>query len=237
MPTPASRLLGVATIATAFAFNAAFARLAATFDYPDILRAPAGEVLDAFAAGGAPLVLTWYAFALSALAMIPVALGLSLFPSVSGGLTPLRVSAAILGALAGTVQAVGLLRWVFAVPLLASATGDPETAFLVLNQWGGVAIGEHMGYLMTAGFLVSMALAERAEGARLRPLLGAVSAALILVGAGEGLALILGRNAEVFAAASVAGYLGFSAWLAISGVVLIRGGNEKGRPKAPFPDR
>jgi hypothetical protein len=233
MTTHASRLLGVATIATAVAFNVAFARLAATFDYPDILRAPADEVLDAFAAGGAPLILTWYAFALSALAMIPVSLGLAL----SRGLKPLWVSAAILGALAGAVQAIGLLRWVFAVPLLAAMEGDRGTAFLVLNQWGGVAIGEHLGYLLTAGFLGSMALAERANGARLRPALAGVSTVLILLGAGEGLALVLGGSGAVFSAASVAGYLGFSAWLVMAGLAHLAGRNEKGRPKAPFPVR
>jgi hypothetical protein len=233
MTTHASRLLGVATIATAVAFNVAFARLAATFDYPDILRAPADEVLDAFAAGGAPLILTWYAFALSAIAMIPVALGLAL----SRGLTPLRAAAAILGALAGTVQAIGLLRWVFAVPLLAAIEGERGTAFLVLNQWGGVAVGEHLGYLLTAGFLGTMAVAERADGSRLRPALAGVSAVLILLGAGEGLALVLGGSGAVFSAASVAGYVGFSAWLVMVGLAHLAGPNEKGRPKAPFPVR
>ena len=41
-------------------------------------RIPAGEVLDAFAAGGAPLILTWYAFALSAVGLIFFAPALAL---------------------------------------------------------------------------------------------------------------------------------------------------------------
>lgn len=227
----ASRIAGLAAIATAVAFNAAFARLAAIFDYPDILRAPAETVLDSFAAGGAPLILTWYAFALSAAAMIPVALALALLP----GLSPARISAAILGALAGAVQAIGLLRWVFAVPYLAEAGADRETAFIVLNQWGGVAIGEHLGFLLTAGFLAAMALADRADGSLVRPALALTSAALIVAGAGEGIALVVGGPAQVLPAASVAGYLGFSAWLVLSGLALIAGRNEKGRPEAPFP--
>ena len=50
-------LLGAAALSLAIAFNLPFALLASSFDYPDILRRPAGEVLDAFAAGGAPLIL------------------------------------------------------------------------------------------------------------------------------------------------------------------------------------
>jgi hypothetical protein len=230
MTPRASRSAGLGAIATAVAFNAAFARLAAIFDYPDILRAPAETVLATFAAGGTPLILTWYAFSLSTAAMIPVALTLALGP----GLTPARISAAILGTLAGAVQAIGLLRWVFAVPYLAEAGGDRETAFIVLNQWGGVAIGEHLGFLLTAGFLAAMALADRPEGSLVRPALALISAALIIAGAGEGVALVVGGPAQVFAAAAVAGYLGFSAWLILSGLALFAGPNEKGRPKAPF---
>ena len=231
MSPTASRTAGAATIATALAFNAAFAALAASFDYPDILRAPAETVLTAFAEGGAALILTWYAFALCAVAMIPV----SLVVALGRGLTPVRVAAAILGALAGLAQAIGLLRWVFAVPMLAQADGDREAGFLILNQWGGVAIGEHLGYLLTAGFLVAMALADRADGSRIRPTLAVTSAALIAIGAGEGLALVIGGPAEVLSAASVAGYLGFSAWLIMAGLAMIFPRKEKGRPEAPFP--
>jgi hypothetical protein len=226
-----SRTAGAATIVTAVAFNAAFAALAASFDYPDILRQPAESVLTAFADGGTSLILTWYTFALCALAMIPV----SLVVALGRGLTPARVAAAILGALAGLAQAIGLLRWVFAVPMLAEAEGNREAAFLILNQWGGVAIGEHLGYLLTAGFLVAMAIADRADGLLIRPALAVTSAALITVGAGEGLALVIGGPAEVLSAASVAGYLGLSAWLVMAGLALMFPRKEKGRPEAPFP--
>jgi hypothetical protein len=231
MSRTASSLAGAATIATALAFNAAFFALATSFGYPDILRAPADTVLTAFADGGTALILTWYAFALCAVAMIPVSLALAL----RGGLTPPRVAAAILGALAGMAQAIGLLRWVFAVPMLAEAGSGRDVGFLILNQWGGVAIGEHLGYLLTAGFLVAMTLADRAEGSRIRPALAVTSAVLIAMGAGEGLALVVGGPAEVFSAASVAGYLGFSVWLVMAGVAMMLPRKEKGRPEAPFP--
>jgi hypothetical protein len=211
----ARAFLGLAAIVEAAAFNIAFGRLAATFDYLDILRHPAAEVLAAFHAGGPALVLTWYGFALSALGLVPLALGLALHGRTPG---PLAISAAITGALAGLVQAIGLMRWVFAVPALASLdAGQAQTAFVILNQWGGVAIGEHIGQLLTAGFLAAMAFLTIADGARVRPVLALVSAVAIVMGSGEGLALALGRDPGILSLAAVAGYLGLSLWLVAEG--------------------
>lgn len=47
----------VALVALAVAFNLPFACLGAAFDYPNILRKPAAEILAAFTAGGPMLVL------------------------------------------------------------------------------------------------------------------------------------------------------------------------------------
>jgi hypothetical protein len=58
---------GLPLIAVSIAFNCAFALLAARFDYPDILREPTADVLAKFRAAGTPLVLLWWAFALTAL--------------------------------------------------------------------------------------------------------------------------------------------------------------------------
>jgi len=49
---------GLLLVVVPLAFNAAFARLAATFDYPDVLRHPTSEVLAKFREGGTALVLT-----------------------------------------------------------------------------------------------------------------------------------------------------------------------------------
>jgi membrane protein implicated in regulation of membrane protease activity len=61
---------GLLLIAVPLAFNAAFATLAARFDCPDIRRQPTADVLAKFRAGGTPLVLTWWAFALTAVLMV-----------------------------------------------------------------------------------------------------------------------------------------------------------------------
>ena len=213
-------LLGAAAVTEALAFNAAFAGLGASFDYPGILRHPAAEVLAAFADGGPALILIWYGFALTSLAFIPLALGLAL---KDRPVLALPVAAAILGALAGLAQAIGLLRWTFVIPSLAAHPGaDADLAFMLLNQYGGVAIGEHLGQMLTAGFLATMALIGFAEGARIRAAIAAASAAAILIGTGEGLMLALGRDTGPLPLFAVAGYLGLSLWLAAEGLARLR---------------
>lgn len=216
MPPLLIRLLGAASIGLALFYNAAFSVLAARFDYPDILRQPVPEVMTRFAAGGAGLVLAWYALALAAMLMVPLSLALALRgPSA----TPGRVAAAILGALAGTVQAMGLLRWVTAVPALAELGPDAAPAFVALHQWGGVGIGEHLGFLFSAGFLLTMTAVDRA---RLPAVIAVVAALLMVLGAAEGPVLALGGNGQPFGLAAVAGYLGFSLWLIVTGLRLVR---------------
>ena len=62
---------GVMLIILPLAFNAAFAALAAKFDYPDILRKPTQEILHRFRDGGSGLVLLWWAFAMTAVLLAP----------------------------------------------------------------------------------------------------------------------------------------------------------------------
>ena len=66
-------LAGILLILTPVAFNALFTLLAVTFEYPDILREPPGYVLRRFDAGGTGLVATWYAFTLTAVLFVPLA--------------------------------------------------------------------------------------------------------------------------------------------------------------------
>lgn len=224
---------GTSAIALAIVFNIPFALLAESYNYPDVLRGPAGEALDLFVAGGAGLILTWHAFALAALALAPMAIALSLTPARLATRPALAIGAAIMGSLAGLAQAIGLWRWVFVIPGLAAthadagATSDAklaaERAFEVLNQYGGVAIGEHLGQLLTALFVVMLAGLQWSERARVSGVLGFIAALAIAIGTGEGLALALGQSGEMFSLATIAGYLGLTAWLIATGVGLLRG--------------
>ena len=141
-------------------FNVAFFELGRVFDYPDILRREPDEILRRFAAGGTGLILRWHLLMLSALAMVPL---VALLAAVLGASLALTSVTVVVGVAAGLLQAVGLLRWPYAVPELArrwvaaDAAGPEaeatrrsiEVTFAVLHRFLGVGIGEHLGYLLT----------------------------------------------------------------------------------------
>lgn len=148
---------GALLVAVPLVFTAGFTGLQMTFDYPDILRQPAGEVLSRFARAGADLHIYWYAMMTAALGMIPatVAAGLAFWKRDS-----LLASLSIaFGVLAGLVQALGLIRWVMLTPVLAASyvapgasTEDQAIAaalFDATNAYLGMGVGEHLGYLFT----------------------------------------------------------------------------------------
>lgn len=218
------RAIGLAVIALGIGFNIPYAILASTYDYPQILRQPAEIALEKFAEGGPVLILTWYAFMLSALALIPVAAGLAFANQRLARQPALAVSAAVMGALAGLLQAIGLARWVFVIPSIAAAPADPDgiRAFELLNAYGGVAIGEHLGQFLTALFVIATAAIQQAEGQRPLSVAGYASAVLIAIGTGEGLAIALGADGEPFSLATIGGFLGLGLWLIGSGWTLAR---------------
>jgi hypothetical protein len=161
---------GLLLIGVSIAFNAAFALLAARFDYPDILREPTADVLARFRAGGSSLVLLWWAFALTALLMVPLVVLLS---RAIGDADPNLVAiATTVGVLAAAVQFLGLIRWPFLVPYLARTAADPDASparreavdivFQSFNRYLGVAVGEHLGYLLTGAWttLTGIALTQ-----------------------------------------------------------------------------
>jgi hypothetical protein len=156
----------VLLIAVPIGFNLAFFELGRTFDYPNILREPPGVILRRFAAGGTPLLLRWQALLLSALAMLPLVV---LVAIVIGAPPALAAPSIVVGSAAALVQALGLVRWPFAVPELArryvAAEGPDdaptrqtiEVVFATLHRLFGVGIGEHLGYLLTGLWTVLVA--------------------------------------------------------------------------------
>jgi hypothetical protein len=147
-------------------FNLAFFELGRTFDYPNILREPPGEVLRRFDAGGTPLVLRWQGLLTSALAMLPL---VALLAVVLGADPALTIAGVVIGSAAALVQVLGLVRWPFAIPELArryvaaegshaAATRETiEVVFATLNRLLGVGIGEHLGYLLTGLWTILVA--------------------------------------------------------------------------------
>ena len=70
-PMTAQVLTGLPLLVLPIAYNLLYTLLARSFDYPDILRQPTGQVLARFTAGGIRLVLTWWGFGMSAVLLAP----------------------------------------------------------------------------------------------------------------------------------------------------------------------
>jgi hypothetical protein len=221
-----TRRTGLGLILLGIYLNIPFSVLGLVFSYPGILRRPSGEILTRFEAGGPVLLAVWYAFLLAALAMIVLA----------GMARRLGVGASVAGMLAGVLQAIGLIRWVFVVPGLARAYTAPgataatrETVTVVfdaVHAYAGVAVGEHLGQLATAvwAVLFASALFDAHRIRRWQLRLAWVAAGLILVGLAEGFATVLPFDPGVLGVATPMGFIVLSAWMVLAGVTLFRGG-------------
>jgi hypothetical protein len=223
------RAAGVVLIVAPLWFNATFALLGKRFDYPDILRRPTAEILERVRAGGSSLILLWWAFMLSGLLLIAGAVLLGQVLGF-GGVVP---AATTIGVLAGLVQMLGLLRWVYVVPGLARTYADPTlgpeqrevhaAVFRALHQYLGVGVGEHLGYLFTGiwSVLIGVGVIQVAE---LPTWLG-WSGIFIGAGLAVGSAEFLGPNEErgwgLAGAAIPILYVAWSVWLLAMGVALI----------------
>jgi Domain of unknown function (DUF4386) len=219
-------LTGALLILTPIAFNVFFTLLSVTFEYPDILREPTGYVLRHFDAGGSELVAIWYGFMLTAVLFVPLAV--LVHKALARQDTPYMAVATAFGVVAGVVQFLGLVRWPFLVPYLANTYLDPGSSsatresvavvFQAFNQYAGVAVGEHLGYLFTGLWTVLVALAIFGSPLPFRrwlALLGMVSAAGVLVGTLEP------AGFEPAADIVVVGYILWSIWLALFGIFLL----------------
>jgi hypothetical protein len=217
-----AKLAGLSLIFLAVAFNAVFGWLAVNFDYPDILRRAAPEILSRFQDGGAPLIFAWAAFMFAAAWLVPTSGWLSAVTAQRGFIT---TTALACGIAAGLAQATGLSRWVFVVPGLASA--DPSEAvtimFQTLHQFAGVAIGEQLGQFFTAVWVLLLA-GVQSRGALPAPWawpLGMIASALIFVGLSEAYATVLPFDPGLLGLAAPAGFMLLSVWMLITGAALL----------------
>jgi uncharacterized protein DUF4386 len=223
------RAAGVLLIVAPLWFNTTFALLGKRFDYPDILRRPTTEILHRFRAGGSSLILLWWMFMLSGLLLIPavVLLGQALGFK---GIVPLAVS---VGILAGLVQMLGLLRWVYLVPSLARMNADPAiesgqreatlAVFRAMHQYLGVGVGEHLGYLFTGIWSVLTGVAI--VGTELIPAwmgwIGIAVGAGLIVGSAEFLGPREEHGWALAGAVIPILYIAWSLWLLAMGIALI----------------
>ncbi len=189
--------------------NVAFTALGSIFNYPDVLDEPAGDVLASFRAHEGAVSAWFTVLALAAGLLAPVAIGVGRLSRAPAMRWAVRV-----GIAAATVQVIGLLRWPILVPGYA-ADGNRD-AFRTASDILGTAIGETVGYLLTAIWtvLVIVALGREFAG-RWFTLLGGASAALVLVGVLSPLDLPAVDTANFF------GYVLWSLWLIAFGIVIL----------------
>ena len=109
----ASTAAAILLIGVPIGFNVAFGMLAARFDYPDVLRKPTHEVLARFREGGRSLVLLWWAFALTAVLMVPLVVLLSnALPGADPALLGVATTIGVLGIVIGPVLMLCALEFV-----------------------------------------------------------------------------------------------------------------------------
>lgn len=229
------RIAGGLLIAGAVLVNIPYSALIMNFNYPDILREPAGEILSQFAAGGSGLIWTWFAFAWMGL---PILIGILLIPQAlegeesDRGMDPWINLAVFFGAAGALTQILGLLRWTFVVPALArmymsplASTATREAAvvgFQALHQYVGVVLGEHIGQLFTILWMafLSLSFVQRKRD-RVLGWAGLLASAIYLLAQGELLATTM-PGFPVWEEAGLIGSLMWLGWVIALGVNLVR---------------
>ena len=209
---------GLFLIGVPLAFNGAFAALAARFDYPDVLRQPTRAVLSKFRDGGTSLQLLWWGFALTAVLLAPlVVLFAAALPDADATLLSVATT---LGVLAAAVQFLGLIRWPFLVPFLAEQEDSEavDLVFQAFNRYLGVAVGEHLGYLLTGAWTTLAGIALLTASTPLG-ILGIVIGPALMLCSLE----FVGRSTGWTVAEKLTppAYIAWSLWLVATGVVLL----------------
>lgn len=210
------KAIGILLIAGGILLFIPYTILSIIFEYPVILRQDTGVILSKFHEGGNALIWTWWAFAMVGLPLLPayVLLGQKLENKFSF----IRWVTNI-GIISLIVQMLGLLRWTFVVPVLATnyVNGNNMTkeaakiAFQVVHQYGGVILGEHIGQLFTIVWtlMISYAFSKLQILPKWLVRLGYVSSAIYLLAQTELFATVM----PDFPVVDLAGFIGSTLWL------------------------
>ncbi len=113
-----NKAIGWLLISGAVSLFIPYTILTIIFEYPDILRQDTATILTKFHDGGSKLILTWFAFAITGLPLLPAYI---LIGQKLENKTPVVRVATTIGVIGLIVQMVGLLRWTFVVPALSEA--------------------------------------------------------------------------------------------------------------------
>jgi hypothetical protein len=203
------KLTAALLIAAAVLTNVAFTALGSIFDYPDVLKDPATDILAAFRADQGSIVAWFAVLVVSAALFAPIAVGVGRLSR-----RPVMRVAVAAGIGAAVVQVIGLSRWPLLVP--GYAAGGDVDAFRTAHRVLGTLIGETLGYALTAVWTVLVLVAlGRAFGGRWFLALGGLSAVLIAAG------VLSPLHVPGVDLANFIGYVAWSLWLVAFGVLLL----------------
>jgi len=223
-PSSTSRGLGMLLIAEALLSFAPLVILGAAIGWPASLDKPAAAQLAAIGANADAVALGYGVYLLYSILIAPLMIGVA--ARCCGGLhRPLAMTVAAFGALSALARAIGILRWLTVMPVLAAAHAgaDPaaraqiELVFSAINEYGG-GIGEILGVsLFMALSLGTLSMAALLRGGLPKWLaaLGLVSAVLLAALALPALRIDL--QMPVAVAVSM-----LSLWMLAAGVWLLR---------------
>ena len=138
---------------------AALVVLGQAIGWPGILREPPSIVFPRIDANRTAMLLGYSFYLLSSLAMIPVAFALRERFVAAGINTAVADSVTFFGAAGAILKTLGIVRWLSAMPLLATqyaaattpeARSTFEVAYLSLNGYAG-SVGELLGVQLVSG--------------------------------------------------------------------------------------
>ncbi|NDJ25056.1 DUF4386 family protein [Nostoc sp. B(2019)] len=224
------KITGLLLTIFAVLINIPYWLLVQNFEYDDILRKPTDYVLTQFHAGGTGLILTWFCFGLLTLLFIPAVILLG--KVIVREDTPYLASFTLMGVLSSILQAVGLMRWAFVIPVLATmhvntTTSDATRAavavvYQVVHQYGGVVIGEQLGQTLLICWTFGISLAML-RSPLFKPWVGWLGLATLpfwILGQSELLATVIPTIPKL--EVTPIGFMMWEVWLIVIGVFLLR---------------
>jgi hypothetical protein len=204
----------------------AFNTLAAEFDFPDILRQPAGIAITKFLAKESSIVPAYYVFLLSSLVYIPLSYWLSASLGQKDSLVNRLLEA--MGVTTSIFQSIGFVRWIFLMPYLAHQWQDnvsmrqmTEAIYELMNRYAGQSIGEHLGFILMASWTFILSYMVVRQSNLMDQILGVVGMLLaitILVSTAENFG---GPNAPLLGIINLVSNIGWSVWAIVLGIRLM----------------
>lgn len=225
------KLTGLFFIIGAILVNIPFILLIMNFEYPDILRLPTAEILTRFQEGGTSLIYTWLAFAWVGL---PLLFGVIMLKRIlEKENSPFLETATTIGVIGFIVQVIGLLRWVFVIPVLARIFTDPATdsvtkaaipaVFIAVHQYGGVILGEHIGQFLIIIWMsmISAIIYKSKMFSKWVASLGWITSAIYILGQTELFATAI-PDFPIIEWGGLYGSLLWLLWMIVVGVYLVK---------------